>query len=132
MPTLWRNSVLLGRIIEMPSARTIAPKCRHYWTVATEAIDAQCPDGSPPPCGRPQSSAARPAPPSAHRARHLMFLPFRNVTRRPEHEWLVAGAPLMLEQALGQFRDLSVVPDERLTAARQRLRMHADSVPDAA
>lgn len=59
-----------------------------------------------------------------------MFLPFRNVTRRPEHEWLVTGAPLMLGQALGQFRDLNVVPDERLTAARRRLRIHADSVPD--
>jgi TolB-like protein len=100
--------------------------------VGTKAVEAQCPDGSPPPCARPQSSAARAVPPIAGRARHLMFLPFRNVTRRPEHEWLVAGAPLMLEQALGQFRDLSVVPDERLTAARRRLRMHADSVPDAA
>ena len=61
-----------------------------------------------------------------------MFLPFRNVTRRAEHEWIVTGAPLMLAQALGQFRDLTVVPEERLAAARRRLGVNADSVPDAA
>ena len=38
----------------------------------------------------------------------------------------------MLGQALGQFRDLTVVPDERLVAARRRLRFPGDSVPDAA
>lgn len=112
----------------MTAARSVALAL----LIATQALEAQCPDGSPPPCARAQQAAARPVPPKPERARHLMFLPFRNVTRRPEHEWLVAGAPLMLEQALGQFRDLSVVPDERLTAARRRLRMHADSVPDPA
>ena len=60
-----------------------------------------------------------------------MFLPFRNATRRPEHEWLVTGAPLMLGQVLGQFRDLNVVSDEQLAAARRRVRVPADSVPDA-
>lgn len=61
-----------------------------------------------------------------------MFLPFRNVTRRPEHDWLVGGAPLMLEQVLGQFRDLHVIPDERLAAARRRLGIPSDAVLDAA
>ena len=62
----------------------------------------------------------------------MMFLPFRNVTRRTEQDWLVSGAPLMLAQALGQFRDLQLVPEERLVAARRRLRIAVDSVPDAA
>lgn len=100
------------------------------WLVAmAPAARAQCPDGSPPPCA--PSRAGRPVPAASDRPRHLMFLPFRNVTRRPEHEWLVSGAPLMLGQVLGQFRDLHVVPDERLNAARRRLRLPADSVPDA-
>lgn len=60
-----------------------------------------------------------------------MFLPFRNVTRRAEQQWLVSGAPLMLEQALGQFRDLSVVPEERMEAAKRRLGIASDAVPDA-
>lgn len=92
------------------------------------AARSQCPDGSPPPCAR---AAARPVPVPADRARALLFLPFRNVTRRSEHEWLVAGAPLMLAQALGQFRDLHVVPDEQVAAARRRLRLSADSALDA-
>jgi hypothetical protein len=41
---------------------------------------AQCPNGSPPPCARPQQASSRPVPPSGERARYLMFLPFRNVT----------------------------------------------------
>ena len=59
-----------------------------------------------------------------------MFLPFRNVTRRAEHEWLVTGAPIMLGQALGQFDELQVVSDERLSAARRRLRISDATVPD--
>src|SRR5688572_25123223 len=98
--------------------------------LASEAV-AQCPDGSPPPCARPRPAATLTVPPAAQRARRFMFLPFRNATRRPEHEWLVAGAPLMLGQVLGQFRDLSVVSDEQLAAARRRVRVPADSVPDA-
>lgn len=94
-----------------------------------DAAGAQCPDGSPPPCGR-RVAATAPAP--AQRTRHLMFLPFRNVTRRAEHDWLTTGAPLMLGQVLGQFRDLHVVTEEQLSAARRRLRIRADSTPDVA
>lgn len=91
---------------------------------------AQCPDGTPPPCAA-RVAVARAVPAPAERARHLMFLPFRNVSRQPDHDWLVSGAPLMLGQVLGQFRELSVVSEERLAAARRRLRIPADSVPDA-
>lgn len=59
-----------------------------------------------------------------------MLLPFRNVTKRPEQEWLTAGAPLMIAQILGQFRDLNVVPDEALAAARHRIGIAADAMPD--
>lgn len=60
-----------------------------------------------------------------------MFVPFRNLTRRAEHDWLVTGAPLMLAQGLGQFQDLNIVPEERMQAARRRLRIPPDSAPDA-
>lgn len=37
----------------------------------------------------------------------------------------------MLSESLGQFHDLTVVPEEKLNAARRRLAMRADSQPDA-
>src|SRR5687767_7198463 len=74
------------------------------------AAQAQCPDGSPPPCVT-RAPTTRAVPPASERARRMMFLPFRNVTRRAEQDWLVSGAPLMLAQALGQFRDLQLVPE---------------------
>jgi TolB-like protein/tetratricopeptide (TPR) repeat protein len=60
-----------------------------------------------------------------------MLLPFRNVTRAPANDWLVTGAPLMLGEALGQFSDLVVVPEQRLTAALRRFSLATDVPPDA-
>lgn len=96
-------------------------------TLATR-IEAQCPDGSPLPCAAPRAVAAVRVPTPDARARRLLLLPFRNVTRNPAQDWLAAGAPLILTDALGQYRDLAVVPEERVTAARRRLRL-ADDVP---
>jgi tetratricopeptide (TPR) repeat protein len=96
--------------------------------VAARGIEAQCPDGSPPPC-----ATRRAAPPAPNlRARHFMLLPFRNVTKKAEQEWLVVGSPLMIGQILGQLRDIDVVPDEGLSAARRKIGIEADATPDAA
>lgn len=90
---------------------------------------AQCPNGAPPPC--PSARRAVTPPPQAVRVRRFLLLPFRNVTRKAEQEWLVTGAPLMLAQLLGQFSDIDVVPEERLAAARRAVGVPADA-PDAA
>jgi TolB-like protein len=96
------------------------------------AVRAQCPDGTPPPCGAERLAAARRAPPSAQvRTRRFLLLPFRNVTRGEAQAWLEDGAPLMLADGLAQFRELTVVSDERLRAARRRLGIAADAAPDA-
>jgi hypothetical protein len=60
----------------------------------------------------------------------MMLLPFRNVTRAAANDWLVSGAPLMLGEALGQFTDLTVVPDQRLVAAMRRFGLALDASPD--
>lgn len=103
------------------------------FTVATTAR-AQCPDGAPPPCAlvRRAATVAHAPPSAALRARRFLLLPFRNVTRGAPQEWLVTGAPLMLGEALAQYRDLTVVPEEKLTAARRRLGIPSDVPPDAA
>jgi TolB-like protein len=93
-------------------------------------VRAQCPDGSMRPCA--PTRRARPAtPPAAARARRFLLLPFKNVTRKTDQEWLAAGAPLMLAQILGQFSDIAVVPEELLAEARRKLGI-TDDVPDAA
>ena len=97
------------------------------------AAAAQCADGSPPPCAlaRRGVTTSRTPPPPAARARRFLLLPFRNVTRGVPQEWLVTGAPLMFGSVLGEFRDLYVVSEERVTAARRRLGLPPDVVPDA-
>lgn len=99
----------------------------------SDAAFAQCPDGSPPPCAPARRAQAQvpPPPAAAVRARRFLLLPFRNVTRTTEQDWLVTGAPLMLGQILGQFSDLEVVPEERLTAASRKLGINVASA-DAA
>src|SRR5438045_2898464 len=109
----------------------LALPCLALVVVAARA-GAQCPDGTPMPCGRPRSGppAVRIPPPDA-RARSFLLLPFRNVTRGIPQDWLITGAPLMLGDALGQFQDLRVVPEERLAAARRRLGIAPDVTLDA-
>ncbi len=85
-------------------------------------LAAQCPDGTPPPC----RTAARPrvaVPAPAERARRFLILPFRNLSRSPELEWLVEGSTTMLGEVLSRWQDIAVVPDDRLypALARQRL-----------
>ncbi len=98
----------------------------------TRPLHGQCPDGTPPPCpGAAAVPARRPTPPPAERARHLLLLPFRNVTRDDAHEWMVHGAQVMLADALGRWRDVTVVPDEQLTAVLRRRRLAPQTAPDA-
>jgi tetratricopeptide (TPR) repeat protein len=85
-------------------------------------LAAQCPDGSPPPCEvAPRRAVPRRAPPgAAERGRAFLVLPFRNVTAAPEYQWLVEGSPTLLSDALGQWQELKVVPEERLYPALRR------------
>ncbi len=96
---------------------------------------SQCPDGTPPPCAPAvrRAPVARAAPPGpAERRRHFLVLPFRNISRAPEHEWLVEGSPVMLADALGRHEALTVVPDERLYPALQRAGLRPGAVMDLA
>ena len=101
--------------------------------LASRQAAAQCPDGTPPPCATPRRIVpiGRTVPAPDARARRFLLLPFRNVTRIAAQDWLVTGAPLMLGESLGQFHDLTVVSEEKLTAARRRLAIRGDSMPDA-
>src|SRR4051812_33131343 len=104
---------------------------------AVNAAAAQCPAGSPPPCdprrpGAMQVIPIRPAapPPAADRSRRFLILPFRNVTRQQEQDWLVEGSTTMLVDALQRWQGISVVPDEKLYPARKRVGITPGTIPD--
>jgi len=81
----------------------------------------QCPDGTPPPCpARPRTAARVTPPPPAERGRRFLVLPFRNLSRTPDLEWLVEGSPTLLSDALGRWQEITVVPDDRLYPALRR------------
>src|SRR5688572_3717963 len=96
---------------------------------------AQCPDGSPPPCSaaprRVQRVAVAPPSVSARR-KSFLVLPFRNLTRSPEHDWLVEGSPVLIADALSKSDSVRVVPDERLYPALERAGLTAGGVMDLA
>ncbi len=94
---------------------------------------AQCPDGTPPPCAPAvrRAPVARAAPPRpAERRRQFLVLPFRNVSRATELEWLIEGSPILLADALSGRDNLRVVPDERLYPALRRAGLRPGEVMD--
>ena len=97
--------------------------------VAATTSYAQCADGTPPPCGaRTVARAVATVPPAAQRARRYLVLPFRNVTRQTDQEWLVEGSTTMLSDALGRWQGITVVPDDRLYPALKRAGISPGSV----
>lgn len=99
--------------------------------LAPRALYTQCPDGTPPPCGR-SGAALRPPPPERERRRRFLVLPFRNLSRTSAHDWLVEASPTMLADALGQWTEVSVVPDDRLYPALRRQGLRPGEVADLA
>lgn len=82
-------------------------------TPATPAV-FQCPDGSPPPCrgAAPATPRLRPAPPLD--ARTWIVLPFENVARATDIDWLRDASVNLLYLDLSRWRDIRVVDDERV------------------
>jgi hypothetical protein len=81
--------------------------------VANIAI-AQCPDGSPPPCKRSVAvpTLRRTNPPLDVRA--WIVVPFGNVMKAPELDWLRDASVNLLSLDLGRWTDIRVVPDKRV------------------
>ncbi len=65
---------------------------------------AQCPDGSPPPCGHAQPLDDN----------RWIIVPFQNISRAPDAEWLGGASVNLLYLNLSQWRELRVVDDGRV------------------
>src|SRR2546425_10140638 len=102
--------------------------------LVVRSTGAQCPDGTPPPCTGWSARPATASPPHSprDRARTFLVLPFRNLSHIARYEWLIEASPTMLADALGQWTEVTVVPDERLYPALRRQGLQAGSVMDLA
>ena len=82
----------------------------------TARLAAQCPDGTPPPCGRGSMAgtvpARRPNPPLDEHT--WIILPFENVARAQDIEWLKDASVNLLYLDMSKWRDIRVVDDERV------------------
>lgn len=80
--------------------------------LAARVASAQCPDGAPPPCRSAATLTRRAAP--ALNDRTWIVVPFTNVTRAPDLEWLRDASANLLSLDLGRWTDIGVVDDKRV------------------
>ena len=84
--------------------------------IGAARVSAQCPDGTPPPCrgvvalGAPARRAS-----AALNDRAWIVVPFANITRAPELDWLRDASVNLLSLDLSRWTDISVVDDKRVT-----------------
>ena len=82
--------------------------------VTAGALEAQCPDGTPPPCtSTAPATAARRANPRLSE-RSWIVVPFANATRTTELEWLRDASVNLLSLDLSRWTDISVVDDKHV------------------
>ena len=85
-----------------------------FATTPVAAAVAQCPDGSPPPCRSAQVATAprRVNPPLDDRT--WIVVPFDNLARNQEVDWLRGASVNLLYLDMSRWRDIRVIDDERV------------------
>ena len=84
-------------------------------TLWNAQLFAQCPDGTPPPCRSSSSASAlarRLNPPLSARA--WIVVPFGNVMKAQELDWLRDASVNLLSMDMSRWTDINVVPDKRV------------------
>jgi TolB-like protein/tetratricopeptide (TPR) repeat protein len=78
-------------------------------------LEAQCPDGTPPPCGtaRPIARPVAVLPPLDER--NWIVVPFDNLSKSSEVEWLRDASVNLLSLDLSRWSDIKVVDDKRVS-----------------
>src|SRR5437773_6831125 len=88
-------------------------------TLFTSRLSAQCPDGTPPPC-KPAAAIRRPLP--TLNANLWIVVPFANVMKAPELDWLRDASVNLLTLDMGRWTDVHVVPDKSVADLTRDLR----------
>ena len=97
----------------------VAARCCVLWSVVpllvlgAAATEAQCPDGTPPPCKGGVPTALRRANPALDQ-RAWIVVPFTNITKAQELDWLREASVNLLSLDLSRWTDISVVDDKRV------------------
>lgn len=97
---------------------------------AISAIGAQCPDGTPPPCDTRRTAPATAIPKRTNppiNDQTWIVLPFNNVTRAPDTEWLSDASVNMLSMDLSRWQDVRVIDDRRVADFMRELSRPAGS-----
>ena len=81
--------------------------------LGARAAHGQCPDGAPPPCKGAVAAALRRANPTLN-PRAWIVVPFANVTKTQELDWLRDGSANLLSMDMSRWTDVAVVPDKRV------------------
>ena len=81
--------------------------------LAPRAAMAQCADGTPPPCRGAVAPTVKRATPQLN-PRAWIVVPFGNITRAPELDWLRDASVNLLTLDLSRWTDISVVDDKRV------------------
>lgn len=83
-------------------------------TVPVGVAQGQCPDGSPPPCrsAAPAAAVRRPSPPLDDRT--WIVVPFENVARVQDIDWLKDASVNLLYLDMSKWTDIRVIDDERV------------------
>lgn len=99
--TSWR----IPRGALVASALALIPSAKAF---------AQCPDGTPPPCrsAAPPTAVRRPAPQLDDRT--WIVVPFENVARVADIDWLKDASVNLLYLDMSKWRDIRVIDDERV------------------
>ena len=97
----------------------VASRCCVLWSVVplfvlgAAATGAQCPDGTPPPCRGGVPTALRRVNPVLDQ-RAWIVVPFTNITKAQELDWLREASVNLLSLDLSRWTDISVVDDKRV------------------
>ena len=103
-----QRAILLSRLIK--SSRTLAAL---VLVICATPVGGQCPDGTPPPCA-PKTAAAARRPAPALNPRGWIVVPFANVAKATDIDWLRDASVNLLSMDMGRWTDVNVVPDKRV------------------
>jgi TolB-like protein/tetratricopeptide (TPR) repeat protein len=97
---------------------------------ATGVASAQCPDGTPPPCDTRRAAPLTVVPKRVNPPlddNTWIVLPFNNVTRAPDTEWLSDASVNLLSMDLSRWQDVHVIDDRRVADFMRELSRPAGS-----
>ena len=120
------HSALLARWPTCRRTRTFIrmnqPRCLSHRGIFAAALTfcamsntlaAQCPEGTPPPCKSASPAAGRRVYPALN-PRTWIVVPFGNVTKSPELDWLRDASVNLLSLDLSRWSDIIVINDKRI------------------